>query len=263
MAIYRSGDLGRTWTIVYEDRAGTYANHFFRSPSGAHLCLGVGTGKRPDKPFTPAAGYLLHSTDDGRSWSRAFTYDHACALYDGYVSDDGDYLLAGREHNTLIRGSLTEGKYTEVSFGRPCRNVAYIPDLQKYVITSDSGILVASDSDDWSPIVMPIPFLSLRYPIYRNGLIYFTATGWTSLIVATDLERWYVISDLSSLTSSGFGRMALFRDHLYCGSEFDGQMVRVALTSRPRRLGVIRKAGYLLRRALGARDTFSQLSLRS
>lgn len=237
--IYRSDDGGESWELVFEDPNGTYANHFFESPDGSCLYIGVGSGgggKEGDISFRPGGSYLLQSSDEGRTWSKCLIYDKPCSLYQGVATNAGEVFLTTREQKVLLRGFPGLSDFQEIHIGNYTRCISYIKDLNKYVISSNSSIFVSNDCIHWSVKKMPMVSLYLRYPTFAGGLLYFTAVGRKSIVVATDLRDWYLINDFSNITSSSFARMALFKNQIFCGSEFDGLLACFSTGTEKKRI---------------------------
>ena len=255
-AIYRSDDNGKTWTKVFEDPEGTYANHFFESPDGEHLFIGIGRhggGKNGVVGFSPASGYLLYSNDDGRSWSTFFEFKKRSALYQGIVLDNDSIAVTTREQKSLIRASLSSRKWHEEPLGHSTRCITYIEELRRFVISTDSAILVSCDTRNWSVIKSPVTG-PLRYPMFRDGLIHLACAGCRPCIVATDLKHWYMIEDFSTLTEKPVTRMAFFGDAIYNGSEFEGYFVVSLPHSRRRKLGICDMASSRIKNLLNKRN---------
>jgi hypothetical protein len=264
--IYRSEDGGAKWTLVFEDDNSTYANHFFESPDGSCLYIGVGLhggGKEGRIGYTPEAGYLLQSTDHGRTWARCFVYDKPCSLYQGLVRDSGEVFVTTREQKALLRYTPALQRWDEVPLGGSTRCISYITALRMYVVSSDSSIFMSPDCTNWTELPIPIGGLYLRYPTYLDGLVHFTAVGHKSIVVATDLKYWYEMHNLSRVTSSTFARMALFKAQLYCGSELDGLLVRLPPETRKKRMTFLHKlrggVETRIRRRLGRDEAAARL----
>ena len=240
-AIHRSDDNGETWTKVYEDSVGTYANHFFESPDRKHLFIGIGRrggGKDGVIKFSPASGYLLHSNDDGRSWSTFLEFEKPSALYQGMVLEDDSIVVTTREQKSLIRASLYSQTWREEPLNHTSRCITYVPEMKKFVISSDSAILVSDDTKDWSPIKAPV-IGALRYPVFHDGLIHLACSGLPHSVIATDLKHWYMVKDFSRLTKTPITRMAFFRDAFYNGSEFEGHFAQSSAHAIRRKLGFL------------------------
>lgn len=226
--IQRRGAEGSRFEKVYEDTDGTYANHFLETAGGAAVFIGVGVkggGAEGKVGFTPGSGYVLRSTDDGRTFERVLRYDKPCSLYQGVQTRNGGVLWSTRGQRSLI----DLGSGTETAVGDATRCLAFVEPLDTFVMTSDSAIFVSSDAADWRKVPFPLPGYALRYPTLVGGRLLFTAVGWRSLLVAYEGGRWFLVKDLSGATRSTFARMALFKGVVLCGSEFDGKLLKFSV----------------------------------
>lgn len=237
--IQRRGAEGSRFEKVYEDTDGTYANHFLETAGGAGVFIGVGVkggGAEGKVGFTPGSGYILGSTDDGRTFERVLRYDKPCSLYQGVQTRGGSVLWSTRGQKSLI--DLESG--TETALGDATRCVAFVEALDTFVMTSNSAIFLSADAADWRKVPFPLPGYALRYPTLVGGRLLFTAVGWRSLLVAYEGGKWLLVKELSGATRSTFARMALFKDVVLCGSEFDGKLFRFSvrdLAEGGRRIG--------------------------
>jgi hypothetical protein len=229
-SIHRCGRDEDRFEKVFEDENGTYANHFMENAAGESVYLGVGVkggGAEGKIGFTPGSGYILRSSDDGRRFEKVLTYSRPCSLYQGFQVGNGDILFTTRGQKSLVNVS----RNTELAVGEATRCVAYIREWDCFVMTGNSCILLSTDAVQWSRVAFPLTGYALRYPTWVGGKVLFTAVGWRSLLVAYDSGRWFLVRDLTRETCSTFARMALFKDMLLCGSEFDGKLVIIPATA--------------------------------
>ncbi len=239
IAIYKGEEYGTSWKKVYEDAGGTYGKHFFQSSTDETLYIGVGVGGGGSNgriSSTPAKSYLLKSTDAGRTWRKVLKVDHPTSLYSGVAFDD-TILVAARERKSVFR-SVDGGKsWTETSVGKSARNISYIQELGKFVITSDSCIFVSKDGLTWVRLNSRMKGLILRYPLLYKGRIYMTGVGGRSCVISTDLTKWYITFDATEVTGSNlFARMALVDDYVFLGNEMNGVLLRAKLPTDNNRL---------------------------
>lgn len=226
--IRRRGPEQRGFEKVYEDTDGTYANHFLETAGGAAVFIGVGVeggGAEGKVGFTPGSGYILRSMDDGRTFERVLRYNKPCSLYQGVQTRNGSVLWSTRGQKSLI--DLETG--TETLLDDATRCVAFVEALDTFVVTSNSAIFLSPDAACWRKVPFPLPGYALRYPTLVGGRLLFTAVGWRSLLVAYGYEggTWFLVKELTGVTRSTFARMALFKDVVLCGSEFDGKLLKL------------------------------------
>lgn len=231
-AIYKSADQGSVWKKVYEDTKSTYGKHFFENSAECSLFLGVGVGGGgTDSKIasTPAKSYLLKSIDAGETWTKVLDVNYPTAIYSGTAAKNQTILVAAREKKSVFRSVDGGCSWTEVTLGNTARNVSYIKELNEFIVTSDNCIFASRDGVTWVKINSPIKLL-LRYPIFRNGKLYMTGVGWRSLVISTDLKKWYVTFDATKFTGSNlFARMAIMNDYIFIGDEMNGMLLRVKL----------------------------------
>ena len=232
IAIYKSEEHGTSWKKVYEDTRGTYGKHFFQSSTDGTLYIGVGVGGGGSKgriSSTPAKSYLLKSTDLGKTWRKVLKVDYPTSLYSGATLDE-TILVAARERKSVFRSVDGGDSWTETYVGKSARNVSYIKELQKFVMTSDSCIFVSNDGLTWVQVYSRMKGLILRYPTLYKGRIYMTSVGWRSHVISTDLNKWYITFDATKVTGSNlFARMAMVDDYVFLGNETNGALLRVKL----------------------------------
>ncbi len=233
LAIYRSNNLGASWEKVYEDPNGSYGKHFFEDTFDGSLYIGVGVGGGGlggKVSSTPAGSYLLKSTDGGETWNKVLEINYPTAIYSGTV-DKAQTIITAREKKSVFK-SLDRGRsWTELTLGNTVRNVSFIKELNQFVVTSNDGIFVSKDGSKWMRINSPIRLL-LRYPTFLNGKLFMTGVGWRSLVVSTDMAKWYVIFDATRFTDSNLSaRMAIVDDYILIGDEINGMLLRIRLNS--------------------------------
>jgi len=232
IAIYSIEKDGASWQKVYEDTRGTYGKHFFQDVDDGSLYIGVGVGgggSRGRVSSAPAKSYLLKSIDLGRTWRKVLEVDDPTALYSGTALDD-TVLVAAREKKSVFRSVDGGDSWTETYVGYSARNISYIEELRKFIITSDSCLFVSNDGLAWAQVSCRMKGLVLRYPTLYKGRIYITGVGWRSYIISTDLNRWYIAFDATKVTGSNlFARMAILDDYIFLGNEMNGALLRVKL----------------------------------
>lgn len=231
-AIYRSKSCGTTWEKVYEDPMGTYGKHFFENSADGSLYIGVGVGGGGinDKVgSTPSKSYLLKSTDAGETWTQVLDINYPTAIYDGTVAKDQIILVTAREKKSVFKSVNGGSSWTETILGRTARNIAYVKELNEFVVTSDDCVFVSNDGVKWVKVDSPIK-LMFRYPMLRNGKLYMIGVGWRSLIISTDMKKWFVTFDATKFTGSNFfARMTMLDDYIFVGDEMNGMLLRVKL----------------------------------
>jgi len=230
-AIYRSKGRGTTWEKVYEDPMGTYGKHFFEDSTDGSLYIGVGVGgggSNGKVSSTPSKSYLLKSTDAGETWTKVLHINYPTAIYDGTAKDQ-TILVTAREKKSVFKSMNGGRSWIETTLGRTARNIANVKELNKFVVTSNSRLFVSQDGVKWININSPIR-LMFRYPIFRNGKLYMTGVGWRSLVISTDINKWYVIFDATKIAhGSVFARMSLLNDYIFIGDEMNGILLRLKL----------------------------------
>lgn len=231
-AIYKSEDQGAFWKKVYEDPKGTYANHFFQSPAGC-VYIGVGAGGGGYKgriSFSPAQSYLLKSIDLGRTWSKLLTVDYPTALYSGTTVDDKTVLVSAREKKSIFRSVDGCNSWSEIRINNIARSVSYVPELSRFVVTSNSSLFVSGDGLTWIRINAPIKWWALRYPTLYKGKLYMTGDAGHSYVISTDLNKWHLSFDVTrEISHKVFARMAIIDDYMFLGGELNGVLLRVKL----------------------------------
>ena len=232
-AIYKSEDYGSKWEKVFEDRTGTYGNHFFQNPADGSVYIGVGVGGGGSKGkirYIPAKSYLLKSLDLGTTWRKVLEVDYPTALYSGTVLDDKMILVTARDKRSAFRSVDGGSSWSEIRIRKTTRNIFYSKNLNKLVITSDSSIFVSDDGSTWVRLDTPIKGLVLRYPTLYKGKLYMIGVGWRSYVISTDLNNWYMTFDVTNKTgSNSFARMAMVNDYAFLGNELNGVLLRAKL----------------------------------
>lgn len=232
-AIYKSEDQGVSWEKVYEDPKGTYANHFFQSPANGCVYIGVGVGGGGSEgriSYRPAQSYLLKSTDLGRTWSKVLTVDYPTALYSGTTVNDKTVLVSAREKKSIFRSVDGCNSWSEIRINNIARSVSYIPELSRFVVTSNSSIFISDDGSKWIRVSAPIKWSSLRYPKLYKRKLYMTGDAGHSYVISTDLNKWYLSFDVTKeIGREGFARMTMINDYMFLGGELNGFLLRVKL----------------------------------
>jgi len=178
---------------------------------------------------TPSKSYLLKSADAGETWTKVLDIHCPTAIYDGTVAKQQTILVTAREKKSVFKSMDGGRSWTETNLGRTARNIAYVKELNEFVVTSDGCVFVSNDGVKWIGINSPIK-LMFRYPMFRNGKIYMTSVGWRSLVISTNMKKWYVTFDTTKTTGSNlFARMAIMDDYLFIGDEMNGMLLRVKL----------------------------------
>lgn len=235
-AIYRSEDRGASWKKVYEDSRGTYAKHFFQDSADGTLYIGVGVdggGSEGRISYKPARSYLLRSVDHGTTWTKILKVDYPTALYDGIALENKMILVMARDKRSMFRSVDTGNSWTEISLGAIPRNSSYLKDLDKMIISSDSTVFVSDNGFEWMRLDTPIKWLILRYPNLNKARIHMTSAGPHSYVMATDLNKWYLVFDTTHMTGSNtFTRMTVFDDYIFLGNELNGVLLRVLVSNR-------------------------------
>ncbi len=232
-AIYKSNDSGSSWEKVYENPKGTYGKHFFQGPAG-NLYIGVGLGGGGSNGRvspTPGKSYLLRSRDMGQTWEEILLVDYPTALYSGVALDDKTVLVAAREKRSLFLSVNGGRTWKETRMGNSMRNISYIKELHKIVVTSNSSLFISGDAESWTRLNAPIKGLVLRYPTWYRRKLYMSSVGWwRSYVVSTDLNRWYLSFDVTEETGSNLGaRMAVLGDFMFIGDEANGTLLQAKL----------------------------------
>lgn len=238
-AMYRSEDQGLSWEKVYEDEKGTYGNHFFQNSIDSSLYIGVGVEGGGDTHrirYTPAKSYLLKSGDGGKTWNKVLLVDYPTALYSGAAVNEKTVLVAAREKKSVFRSMNGGNSWSEISIGKAARNVSFIEEWGKLVLTSDDSIFLSENGTIWNRVSSPVKGLVLRYPTFYEGKIYMTGAGWRrSYVISTDLNNWHIAFDATKREKSNlFLRMAMLGGYIFLGDEIDGVLLGVKLPSNSR-----------------------------
>lgn len=231
LAIYRSEDAGASWKKVYEDSKGTYGKHFFQDAESKILFLGVGVGgggHAGKVTSTPGRSHLLKSLDSGETWNVALQVNYPTALYSGTASENNTIIITAREKKSVFTSVDTGISWTEKSLGNTARSASYFKELGKFVVSSNSSVFVSNDGFSWNRINTPIKWLILRYPTLLKGRIFFAGVVGRSLILSTDLEKWYINFDATKVTGSNlFTRIAAADDCFFLGNELNGILLKI------------------------------------
>lgn len=230
LAIYKSDDFGLSWHKVYKDFEGTYGKHFFQSPNG-NLYIGVGFGGGGSKgrvSSTPRKSYLLKSGNMGKTWRKILHVDYPTSLYSGVALNDKTIIVAAREKKSLFLSENGGKTWKEIRLGNTARNISYIEELGKIVVTSNSALFVSNDALEWTRVSAPIKGLMLRYPTWHKNRLYMSGVGWRGYIVSTNLNKWYLSFDITKETGSNLGaRIAILNDSIFVGDEANGTLIRI------------------------------------
>lgn len=234
-AIYRIESHGASWKKVYEDSKGTYGNHFFQNPVDGSLHIGVGVGGGGSKGrigFSPEKSYLLRSEDFGDTWKKVFEIDYPTALYDGTTLDENTILVTARERKSVFISVDRGISWSEVHIGKTTRNISYIGEMGKSVLTSNSCIFLLNNNFSWTRFNTPIKDLALRYPIFDKNKLYVIGVGWRSYVIATDFSKWYAFDITERANSNSFARMTMLSEYMFLGDELKGVLLRWRLPIR-------------------------------
>jgi len=169
----------------------------------------------------------------GQTWKEILRLDYPTALYSGVALDNKTVLVAAREKKSLFL-SVNGGKtWKELRMGNSMRNVAYIKELHKIIVTSNSALFISNDAISWTRLNAPIKGLILRYPTWYKRKLYMSSVGWwRGYIVSTNLNNWYLSFDVTKETGSNLGaRMALLGDYMFIGDEANGTLLQTKLSS--------------------------------
>ena len=178
---------------------------------------------------TPSKSYLLKSTDAGETWTKVLDVNYPTAIYDGTVAKDQTILVTAMEKKSVFKSMNGGRSWTETTLGRTARNIANVKELNEFVVTSDDCVFVSNDGLKWIKINSPTK-LMFRYPMFRNGKLYRTGVGWRSIVISTDMKKWYVTFDATKITGSNlFAKMAITDDYIFVGDEMNGMLLRVKL----------------------------------
>ena len=211
--IYRSTNLGVTWTIITNLANGTYIGAASSSDGTKLVINGQGA----------TAGYIFTSTNSGATWTQRLTTGGARAWNSVITSSDGSIIVAAVWSGNIFRSTDSGITWTEGTISNRWSSMASSSNGEKIILgTENVGVYVSSDAG----VTWTNKLSGGITGISSSGdgttmVVYVNGTNPNIVYISNDSGvTWNTMKTFPTLVNKSFSRAS---------SSYDGKILGVAV----------------------------------